>query len=484
MSWRVVATLVLSAWGALAFGAVYPWAFTPLFVGCAAVGGATFLQRRGTGKKEILLAATITLLFAAVSIQLIPLSVSSIRWISPETDVVLRRYAVGYPATRDAYPLSIEPRATMLGLAAAGVLSVLLLGLARSLTRDDTLHIARGVSILGVILAVAGIAQKAMWNGKIYGFWTPIEGGDSFGPFVNHNHFAGWMLMALPLAVGYFCARVARGMRQVKPGWRNRLVWFSSADASETILVGFAVLLMALALTMTMSRSGIVGLLAALILSGWFVIRRQATGSRRAIVAGYLIFVALVAVGWTGFETLAARFAQNGTTDVGGRLWIWGDTWRLAGRFPLVGTGLNTYGSATLFYQTVEPTKRFTEAHNDYLQLLAEGGALVCIPAALVILAFARTVHRRFREVSAESSDYWIRIGAMTGILAIALQEISDFSLQMPGNAVLFVVLIALAVRHSRPGRGSPGRSDPSAKATAVRRSVAKAESRHDDCTT
>ena len=453
MSWRVVATLMLTAWGTLAFGAVYPWAFTPLFVGCAAVGGATCLQRSGTGTIDVRLAVALVLLVTAVGLQLVPVSVSTIRWISPETDVVLRRYAVGYPATRQSYALSIDPGATMLGLSAAGVLNVLLLGLARSLTRDDTIHIARGVSILGVVLAVAGIAQKAMWNGKIYGFWTPIEAGDSFGPFVNRNHFAGWMLMALPIAVGYFCARVARGMRQVKPGWRNRLVWFSSADASETILVGFAVLLMALALTLTMSRSGMLGLLAALIISGWFVARRQATGSRRAIVAGYLIFVAFVAAGWTGFDSLAARFAQNGTADIGGRLGIWSDTWRLARRFPIVGTGLNTYGAATLFYQTVDLKQHFAEAHNDYLQLLAEGGALVCIPAALVIFAFAWTVRRRFREVSVVSSDYWIRIGAVTGILAIALQEISDFSLQMPGNTVLFTVLLAIAVRSSSEGR-------------------------------
>ncbi len=150
-----------------------------------------------------------------------------------------------------------------------------------------------------------------------------------------------------------------------------------------------------------------------------------------------------------------------------------------------MGTGLNTYGAATLFYQTVEPTTHFAEAHNDYLQLLepfspprsgrlqpacggppkgghytlvktalAEGGALVCIPAALVVLAFAWTVHRRFREVSVEGSDYWIRIGAVTGILAIALQETSDFSLQMPGNAVLFTVLLAIAVRSSQSEGG------------------------------
>ena len=452
MSWRVAATLLLTAWGAWAFGAVYHWAFTPLFVGCAAVGGATFLQRRGKRRTEIFLAAALALLVTAVGLQLVPVSVISIRWISPETDVVLRRYVIGYPESRDAYPLSIAPRATRLGLTAAGALGVLLLGLARSLTRDDTLHIARGVSILGVVLAVAGIAQKAMWNGKIYGFWTPTQAGNSFGPFVNKNHFAGWMLMALPLAVGYFCARVARGMRRVKPGWRNRFVWFSSADASETILVGFAVLLMALALILTMSRSGMLGLLAALVISGWFVARRQATDSRRAIAAGYLIFVALAAAGWAGFDRIAARFAESGAAEAGGRLGIWGDTWRLARRFPIVGTGLNTYGVATLFYQTVDLNEHYAEAHNDYLQLLAEGGALVCIPAALVILAFAWTVQRQFREVSVESSDYWIRIGAVTGILAIALQEISDFSLQMPGNAVLFVVLLALAARHVAAG--------------------------------
>lgn len=211
--------------------------------------------------------------------------------------------------------------------------------------------------------------------------------------------------MALPLAVGYFGARVARGIRHVKPAWRNRLVWFSAADASETILVGFAVLLMALALTLSMSRSGMLWLLAALIISGWFVARRQATGSRRVLV-GYLIFVALVAAGWTGSDRIATRFAESGVAEAGDRLGIWGDTWRLAGRFLIVGTGLNTYGAATLFYQTVKPTYHFAEAHNDYVQLLAEGGALVCIPASLAIVAFVWTVRRRFRNLSTESSDY------------------------------------------------------------------------------
>lgn len=468
MSWRAVETLALVAWGAFAFGAVYPWAFLPLFAACTLIGAAGFLQRTGAGKIEVVLASSLAVLVAAIGVQLVPVPGRTVRWMSPETDVVLQRFAVGYPTLAQRHALSIQPRGTGLALMAAAALSFFLLGLARTLTRDDTTQIARGISALGVVLALVGVAQKAMWNGKIYGFWTPIEAGDSFGPFVNRNHFAGWMLMALPLAVGYFCGRVARGVRQVKPGLRNRIVWFSSADASETMLVGFAVILMALALMLTMSRSGMIGLLVASVISGWFVARHQARGSRRAVVAGYLIFVALAAAGWTGFDRIAARFADSQTGTAGGRLAIWADTWRLARKFPITGTGLDTYGAATIFYQTVDlKTQHFAEAHNDYLQLLAEGGALVCIPAALAILAFAWTVRRRFRDLSPESIDYWIRVGAVTGIIAIAVQEISDFSLQMPGNAVLFVVLMALTVRHSTSNanpalRGRPNRAQSS----------------------
>ena len=234
MSWRVNATLALTAWGALTFGAVYPWAFLPLFAGCAVLGAGTLFQRRRGATIDGPLAISLALLLAAITLQLVPVPAGTIRWISPETDVLLRRYAVGYPATRSAHALSIEAGATLVALVAAVALCLVFLGLTRALTRNDTQQIARGVRLLGVVLALAGIVQKAMWNGKIYGFWTPMQqGGESFGPFVNRNHFAGWMLMALPLAVGYFCARIARGARGVRPGWRNRLVWFSSAHAAK-----------------------------------------------------------------------------------------------------------------------------------------------------------------------------------------------------------------------------------------------------------
>jgi O-antigen ligase len=458
MSWRVPALLLLITWGVCAFGAVYPWAFIPLYGGCAVVAVVMLAQRRAAAPAGR--APVIALLFvvAAIVAQLVPVPLSLIQRISPETDTFLRWYQVGYRSL-STHPLSIQPNATVVGLAAACALGILLVALARGMNRQDTIQFIRGLCVLGAVLAIEGIAQRALWNGKIYGFWTPVHSGNPFGPFVNRNHFAGWMLMALPLAMGYFCGRVSRGMQAVPPGWRNRAIWFSSPDASETVLVGFAVLLMALGLTMTTSRSGVLGLVAALTVSGWLVARHHRTMSRRLVATVFIAFVLFAAVGWAGVDRIALRFASD--ASFGNRGPIWMDTLRIARRFPLVGTGFNTYGTSTLLYQSVIPEVHLAEAHNDYLQLLAEGGALVAIPAIALLIVVGATIVRRFRSVRPGSTDYWIRAGAVTGILAIAIQEIGEFSLQMPGNAVLFVALLAVAIRpvdavlerrsHSRP---------------------------------
>ena len=56
-----------------------------------------------------------------------------------------------------------------------------------------------------------------------------------------------------------------------------------------------------------------------------------------------------------------------------------------------------------------------------------------------------------------DAATYWLRAGAVTGLCTIAIQELSDFTLQMPGAAVLFVVLAAIAIhRPSHGARDSP----------------------------
>ena len=220
------------------------------------------------------------------------------------------------------------------------------------------------------------------------------------------------------------------------------------------VLAAIASLVMGFALTLTLSRSGIACFLLALTLSGFNVLRRQTTTTKGRLLSTYLALVFVAAIAWAGIDAIGARFADV-DWKLGGRAGAWEDAWRIHESFPWFGTGLNTYGSATLLLQQFEKaTAHYVEAHNDYLQLLVEGGWLVTVPALVLIGLFAREVRRRFREGLDDRTGYWIRLGAVTGIVAIAFQEIVEFSLQMPGNAALFTVLCAMAVRRASVKKG------------------------------
>jgi tetratricopeptide (TPR) repeat protein len=276
--------------------------------------------------------------------------------------------------------------------------------------------------------------------------------------------------MALSLSAGRFAGGLANGLRGVKTGWRHRVLWLSSRDASETLLTGFAIAVMAISTVATASRSGFICLALVIAMLGWWMIRRQPSGSRKMFGFAHLLVVLFAAVSLGGIEILAGRLYNTSWSNLDGRLDLWQDTIRVVRDFPLTGTGLNSYGIAMLHYQTLQDGSQYIEAHNDYLQILAEGGLLLGLPILLTLLLFIREVWRRFREGVDDTRAYWLRAGAVTGLCAIAIQESSDFTLQMPGAAVLFVVLAAIAI-HRPVVRGRSlevGFIPPAARTTAV----------------
>jgi len=352
------------------------------------------------------------------------------------------------------HSLSIAPALTQIGLVLFVSNAFLVLGCARMFSIAGARRVAEALAAIGVVLALDGIIQKPMFGGEIYGFWTPLEGRSPFGPFVNKNHFAGWMLMVLPMTFGLLCGDISRALRGVKPNWRDRLLWCSSPDASRLILLAGGATVMALSLVLTMSRSGIAAIAIAIVIMGGFVVRRQRT-ARRGVAIAYLLVLVVTVGGWAGVDAIASGFVRADWNSFDNRRGAWIDAIDIASKFPATGTGLDTFGVATLFYQQREPSKHFAEAHNDYLQLAAEGGVLLAIPAALCIVFFILAVRQRFIEETS-SRAYWLRVGVTTGLTAIALQEMVDFSLQMPGNAALFSVMCAIAL-HSRSRRQAQG---------------------------
>jgi O-antigen ligase len=148
-----------------------------------------------------------------------------------------------------------------------------------------------------------------------------------------------------------------------------------------------------------------------------------------------------------------SRFS-NDANSLSLRLRIWRVSARIARDFAALGTGLNTFGVATIRYQTPGEPLHYQEAHNDYIQLLVEGGVVTAGIVALTIVAAAAALRKRLHGGMQRTETYWLRVGAIVGLVTIGLQSAVEFSLQMPGNAAMFTVLLALALHDpagSRP---------------------------------
>jgi hypothetical protein len=455
-----VLTALSVAWGAFAFGAVYPWAFTPLAITSAVMGAIALVVFRHGRPPIVSLGLALTAVGAAIALQLVPLPSPVLDRLSPHADSFFGQGQenLGAPAAaaqpKTAYPLSIESDRTLVGLGLFASFALFLVGVARLTSEVGARRICFIVIGLGMVLAVVGIGQFALTiNDKhplIYGFWHTRFGTRSFGPFVNPNHFAGWMLMAMPLALGAFIDAFESSVGVVAGRRGDRRSVLGAPQFGAALFFAGAYSVMALSLLLTRSRSGVAAFLTGAALAAFVVVRHQRSRRARLAVVGVCAVLILGSLGWAGLDNAMGKFVEGdrGRASAGGRIGAWQDTLQIVSDFPLAGTGLDTFGTAMTLYQT-ERSLHYQEAHNDYLQLAAEGGLLVCVPVLVAFVIFVRDVRRRFREAPRQGSTYWIRTGAVIGLVSIAVQALVEFSLQMPGNTALFAVLAGLALHQS-----------------------------------
>lgn len=445
--------MLLLAWLTFPGGGVYPWVWVP--AACATLLLAIRVRRR-IGSDEQIHAIDITLMLATLTIvvQLVPLPYSILQIIDAHA-VPLRVALWLMPAAATALssvPISIVPRDTAAALGIFAAAALLFWTCRRICEAGGSGRIVRGIAAIGMLASLAAIIQHAESKTLLYGYWQPGDAGARpYGPFVNRNHFATWVVMACPLVFGYLLARTpaARDGLQIS----QRLVAAAKELGSIRVWLATAVCLMTLAVLISTSRSGLIGLLGAFGVSVWLSRGRHVPHTRRwTMLQGALM--ALVALAFANFDSLAWRFDEtlaNQQSDRG-RSAIWRDARHVIRDFPWTGTGAGTFGTAVIAYQTAEPGYSIGQAHNHYLQLAAEGGALVAVPAALAFTSFLLLFGRRLAEDS--GTNYLVRAGAGAGLAGALLQSFWETGLRMPANAMLFSVLAAIATHaqgHSEP---------------------------------
>ncbi len=432
-------------------GAVYAWVWIP--AACVILVMALVLRPRIRHDEHARATDTNLILAAlAVVLQFVPLPLPVVQLIDPHA--LDLRAALWIPVP-PALSISILPVETLAALAIFAAALVLFWITREICEMGGAGRIVRSLAIIGLVASVAAIVQRTESKELLYGHWRPLDAGARpYGPFVNRNHFATWAMMVSPLVFGYLLAR-APGSRE---GRRisQRVASAAMQLGSMRAWLAASVCLLTLAVLISASRSGLIGLMGAFAMSIWLSSHRHNPATRKwTIFQGLLL--AVVVLSFANFNSLMGRFDEALATrsPIRGRTAIWQDAVRLASDFHWTGTGVGTFGAAIIPYQTTEPGYSIVQAHNQYLQLAAEGGALIVVPAALTLAAFLLLFRRRLMED--EGPDYLLRAGAGAGMAGVMVQSFWETGLRMPANAMLFSVLAAIAIH--APQRSARHRS-------------------------
>jgi O-antigen ligase len=107
-------------------------------------------------------------------------------------------------------------------------------------------------------------------------------------------------------------------------------------------------------------------------------------------------------------------------------------------------------------YLPAGAAKRWGHAHNDYLELLLDGGAIAALLVAWLIWGYASRVVRRLRSRSGGLSV--TRLGLAIGVASLAAHAVVDFNHQIPANALVWVSCCALLIPVGTMERGTEGR--------------------------
>lgn len=321
--------------------------------------------------------------------------------------------------------------------------------------------------ILGFAVAVVGILNKLTFNGRILWFRESEFALGSFGPFVNRNHFAGFIELLFPLPLALILGR--------------------GVERDRWIVYGFMAATMGTAVVLSASRGGILSVLIQLLLLPMLAQRqwrqqpqwpewparevgrlallpdtplaaaapaperrRTRRGVWRFILAPLALAICIVVgVIWIGAEPVVNRLSQP--EEAGGsaapiaqqlRPATWKNTLTMIRAHPLVGVGLGAYPKIYPHYDDSTGYFLVEAAHNDYLQVLADTGLIGGVLGVLFLVLFVRLSRRALSSL--DPLERSVALGSMVGCLGVLVHSVVDFNLQITANALLFLVLVAV----------------------------------------
>jgi hypothetical protein len=277
----------------------------------------------------------------------------------------------------------------------------------------------------GFLVSIFGILQQLTFNGKLYWFREMRYGGIPFGPYVNRNHFAGFVELVFPVALVPLVLGKVR-----KERW---------------MVVGIFGLLPIGALFLSASRGGVLSFGVQLVVLIVIMMLRR-TGGKHALAGGIVLLLAFLLVSWLGVHQVLERFSSLQSLEVttGKRASMRHDTWRIFLDHRWTGTGLGTLPTVFPAYESLYDGKFVNHAHNDYLEALSDtgavGGAFGAAFLAVLLVVSLRQLLQTDKPFAAA-----LHLSGLVACIGLLVHSFVDFNLHIPSNTLLFLLMAHLA---------------------------------------
>ena len=286
----------------------------------------------------------------------------------------------------------------------------------------------------GFAVAAFSLLQGVSPNGKLYWLRRPTMGGAIYGPYVNHNHYAGLMELLMPIPLVLSMSRLV--------GEKERLV------------AGIAAAIMAVTVFLSGSRGGMIAIFIELVVFALLLLRQRVPAFRykkkaQLVVVTTFAVVLASLLWWLGGKELTSRVSSIATethTELSGgmRLSIDRDAFRMFRNRPILGWGLGTFPTVYPRFRSFYTNFFVNQAHNDYLQLLSEMGLLGFGTMVWFLVILYRHAVGKITNWMSDVSGA-VTLACLLGITGILVHSLLDFNLQVPANAALYYVLCTLA---------------------------------------
>ncbi|MCM8795810.1 MAG: O-antigen ligase family protein [Candidatus Omnitrophica bacterium] len=352
----------------------------------------------------------ILLFILLVFLQLVPLPKSILIFLSPSRVYLIDKFVPAEFISKIVFSLSIYRNQTIIKfLELLSYVSLFFILINNLESKKKFTRLIVVIISMGLLVAIIEIARQFKF------------------PFVNKNHFAGYMELIIPLAIGYLLTDPIR---------------------PKKIILGFMTIVMFTALFLSLSRAGTLCFIGSLIFMGC-AFRLRKTLRHKIKVIYILVIICFLFLMIMGIEPVLARFAtlyKKEIFDTEGRWILWKDTLRIIADFPLFGTGLGTFRNIYPMYKTLMVQATVSYSHSDFLQLVSETGIIGLGLVVWFLVLFFKDIFLNWMNRH-HPFVKGIVLGGITSIIAILLHSFFDFNLQIPSNAFLFTIIMALTYK-------------------------------------